>query len=92
MTWLNDLFYFLLVPGLVVVAFVLSYRGSARKYKIVKATNTLGEVKYEVWFDYHAIHGSYTWKLEEKFDTEDQANQFIARRFTIREVIREGKL
>lgn len=92
MDWLKDLLYFLFVPGLVLFAALLLYRGDRQGYKIVKETNTLGESRYEVWFEYYSIHGTHGWRHEETFDTEEQANQFIARQFKTREVIREGKL
>lgn len=92
MSWLNDILLFLIFPGLVILAAILAHKGSKRSYKIVKETNTLGESRYEVWFEYYTIHGLHGWTLEEKFDTEEQANEFIARQHKIREVIREGKL
>lgn len=92
MNWLTDLFYFLAVPGLVVLVSILVYRGDKQGYKIIKETNTLGEIHYEVWFEYYSIHGSHGWRHEKTFDTEEQADQFIARQFKTREVIREGKL
>lgn len=92
MDWLKDLFYFLFVPGLIVVAMLLAHRGHKRGYKIIKETNTLGESRYEVWFEYYTVHGLHGWTLEQKFDTEELANEFIARQYKIREVVREGKL
>jgi hypothetical protein len=92
MDWLRDLLYFLFVPGLIIVAVLLAHRGNKQGYKIVKETNTLGESRYEVWFEYYTIHGCHGWLLKEKFDTEEQADEFIARQHKIREVIREGKL
>lgn len=89
---MNDILLFFLVPGLVIVAALLLHRGNKQSYKIVKETNTLGESRYEVWFEYYTVHGLHGWQLEEKFDTEEQANQFIAKQHTIREIIREGKL
>ena len=92
MTWLNDLLLFLFFPGVVVVAFLLAHRGNKQGYKIIKETNTLGESRYEVWFEYYTIHGLHGWTKEETFDTEQQADEFIARQHKIREVVREGKL
>ena len=92
MEWLKDLLYFLFVPGLVVLAALLTYRGSKQGYKIVKETNSLGESRYEVWFEYYNIQGTHGWRHEETFDTEEGADQFIARQHKTREVIREGKL
>jgi len=92
MDWLRDLLYFLFVPGLIIVAFLLAHRGDKQGYKIVKETNTLGESRYEVWFEYYTIHGLHGWTLEETFDTEEQANEFIARQHKTREIIKEGKL
>ena len=92
MTWLNDLFLFLAVPGIVIVAMILTHRGAAQRYKIVKETNTLGEERYEVWFEHYSLHGSKTWLHKETFDTIELADQYIARQFTTRETVREGKL
>lgn len=89
---MSDIFLFFLVPALVIIAAVLSHKGARQKYKIIKETNTLGESRYEVWFEYYTIHGLHGWTLEEKFDTEELANEFIARQHKIREVVREGKL
>lgn len=89
---MSDIFLFFLVPGLVIIAAILTHRGSRQKFKIIKETNTLGESRYEVWFEYYSFHGLHGWLKEETFDTEDQANEFIARQHKIREVIREGKL
>lgn len=89
---MNDILLFFLVPGLVIIAALLLHRGNKQSYKIIKETNTLGESRYEVWFEYYTVHGLHGWTLEEKFDTEEQANQFIARQHKIREVVREGKL
>lgn len=92
MDWLDDLLRFLFVPGLVLIAMVLCYRGAKRKYKIIKETNNLGESRYEVWFEYYSIHGTHGWLHEETFDTEEQANEFVAKQFKTREVIKEGNL
>lgn len=92
MTWLYDIFLFLLVPGLVVVVFLITYRGNRLGYKIVKETNSLGEIKYELWFEYYSIHGTHGWLLENTFDTEEQVNECLARLQKTREVIKEGKL
>ena len=89
---MSDILLFFLVPALVIIAAILAHRGARQKYKIIKETNTLGESRYEVWFEYYTIHGLHGWTLEEKFDTEEQANEFIARQYKIREVVREGKL
>ncbi len=93
MEWITDLLYFLAVPGLVILFFVLTYKGAANHYRIVRVTNTLGEEKYEVYFQYESMDcASRNWRLEETFDTEQLADEFIARQFTIRETVREGKL
>lgn len=92
MQWLHDVSLFLLAPGLVFIAYLITYRGDKLGYKIVKETNSLGEVKYEVWFEYYNIHGSHGWLKEETFDTEQQADEFLARQHKTREVVREGKL
>jgi len=92
MQWLHDVSLFLLAPGLVFIAFLITYRGDKRGYKIVKETNSLGEIRYEVWFEYYSIHGSHGWLHEQTFDTEQQADEFLARQHKTREVIREGKL
>lgn len=92
MDWLKDLFLFLFVPGLVIFAILLSHRGPKRRYKIVKETNSLGEEKYEVWFEYRNHYSNRVWHLEKTFDTEDLANEFVARQHTTRETIKEGTL
>ena len=92
MNWLNDVLYFLTFPALVLLFALVSYRGSAVKYKIVRETNSLGEVRYEVWFDYPTFVSKYSWRLEAEFDTEKLANDFIARRSKTRETVKEGTL
>ena len=92
MTWVNDVLHFLLVPGLVIFAMILTHKGDKQNYKIIKETNSLGESRYEVWFEYYTVHGCHGWRMEEKFDTEEQANEFLARQHKIRETVREGKL
>lgn len=92
MAWLNDLLLFLAVPGIVIFAAVISYRGPARQYKIVRETNTLGEKRYEVWFEYQRWCSKNTWRLEETFDTLEQADQHIARQSKTRQTVREGSL
>lgn len=92
MTWLTDFLLFLFVPGLVVFAAVISYQGTARQYKIVQETNTLGETRYEVWFEYQRWCSKNTWQLEETFDTLEQADQHISRQSKTRQTVREGSL
>lgn len=92
MEWYHDLFLFLFVPSVVVVAFLLSYRGDTKSYKIVKETNRLGETCFEIWFEYQSIQGTHGWRLEKTFDTEEAAVRFIDQQQKTREVIREGKL
>lgn len=92
MAWLNDFLLFLFVPGLVVFAAVISYRGPAQQYKIVQETNTLGEKRYEVWFEYQRWCSKNTWRLEETFDNLEQADQHIARQSKTRQTVREGSL
>lgn len=92
MEWYHDLFLFLFVPGLVVLFFLLTYRGDKQAYKIVKETNRLGESRFEIWFEYHSIQGTNGWRLEKTFDTEEEAIQFIDKQQKTREVIKEGKL
>jgi hypothetical protein len=90
---MTDLLYFLLVPVTVMLIAILTYRGAANNYKIVRVTNTLGEEKYEVYFQYESMDCvSRNWRLEETFRTEQQADEFIARQFQKRETVREGKL
>jgi hypothetical protein len=90
---LMDLLYFLSIPAIVVLFAVLTWRGAANNYRIVRVTNTIGEEKYEVYFQYESMDcASRNWRLEETFETEQQADEFIARQFTIRETVREGKL
>lgn len=92
MNWINDVVLFLLAPGLVLIVALLTYRGPKQGYKIVKETNSLGESRYEVWFEYYSIQGSHGWLHEQTFDTQEAADQFIARQHKIREVVKEGKL
>lgn len=92
MNFLNNLFLFLLVPGCMVCLAILSHRGAARRYKIVKETDSLGTNKYEVWFEHYTVHGCNGWIHKETFDTEELADQFIARHSKIREIIKEGSL
>lgn len=91
MNWLNDFLLFLFVPGLVIFAAIISYQGPVRQYKIVRETNTLDEKKYEVWFEYQRWCSKNTWQLEETFETEQEANEYVARQCKIREVVSEGK-
>jgi len=92
--WLNDVYLFLLAPCLMIFAAVLtSHQPNPKQYRIVKETNTLGEERFEVWFNYPALFlVQRTWRLEEKFDTEQLADEYIARRFKVRELVREGQL
>jgi hypothetical protein len=93
MEWANDLLLFLFFPAIVVLAAILTYKGAANNYKIVRVTNTLGEEKYEVYFQYERFDCSgCNWRLEETFETEQLADEFIARQYQKREVVREGKL
>jgi hypothetical protein len=93
MEWAMDLLYFLFFPAIVVLFAILTWRGAANNYKIVRVTNTLGEEKYEVYFQYERMDCSgLNWRLEETFPTEREADEFIARQFTKRETVREGKL
>lgn len=87
-----DFLYFLSVPVLIFLIGVFTFRGHKRSYKIVRETNSLGESNYEVWFEYYSLQGTHGWLLEKTFETEEQANEFIASQHKIREVIREGKL
>lgn len=90
---MTDILLFLSIPCLVIVFGLLTWRGAGKAYKIVRVTNTLGEEKYEVYFQYESRDfTSCNWRLEETFETEQQANEFIARQFQTREVVREGKL
>ena len=91
MQFLETFLQFISIPALLLVVSLIAYRGEARGYKIVKETNTLGEEKFEVWIRYKAVH-KRCWRKELTCDTENEANQFIARLFTIRTVIREGGL
>jgi len=93
MEWIKDLSYFLFFPAMIVLIAILTYRGAANNYKIVRVTNSLGEQKFEVYFQYERMDCSgLNWRLEETFETEQLADEFIARQFSKREVIREGKL
>jgi hypothetical protein len=93
MEWTKDLALFLFFPAMIVLIAILTYRGAANNYKIVKVTNTLGEEKYEVYFQYESMDCvSRSWRLEETFETAQQADEFIARQYQKRETVREGKL
>jgi hypothetical protein len=93
MEWTKDLMYFLFFPACIALIAILTYRGAANNYKIVRVTNTLGEEKYEVYFQYESMDCvSRNWRLEETFETEQLADQFIARQYQKRETVREGKL
>lgn len=94
MNWLHDLFYFLTVPLLVIFFGVLTFRGhTPKRFKIVRETNSLGEERFEVWFEYSVFPlVNEKWHLEEKFDTEQQANDFIARKSTQKQIIKQGDL
>lgn len=92
MQWLNDVASFLLFPALVLVAVLIAHRGSARKYQIIRETNSLGESCYEVWFEYYSIHGTHGWLHKETFPTQEQAKEFIAQQCKTREVVEQGKL
>lgn len=90
---LMDLLYFLTIPAIIIVVALCTWRGAANNYKIVRVTNTLGEEKYEVYFQYESIDCmGCNWRLEETFESEQLANEFIAKQFTKREVVKEGKL
>lgn len=93
MEWTKDLALFLFFPAAIMLIAILTYRGAANNYRIVKVTNTLGEEKYEVYFQYESadcVHRN--WRLEETFETVQQADEFIARQYQKRETVREGKL
>jgi hypothetical protein len=93
MEWTKDLALFLFFPACIALIAILTYKGAANNYKIVRVTNSLGEQKFEVYFQYERMDCSgLNWRLEETFATEQQADEFIARQFSKREVIREGKL
>lgn len=88
-----DLLYFLSIPAVILLIFIATHRGAANHYRIVRVTNTLGEEKFEVYFQYESMDCvNRNWRLEETFDTAQLADEFIARQFTIRETVREGKL
>jgi hypothetical protein len=93
MEWTKDLALFLFFPACIALIAILTYRGAANNYKIVKVTNTLGEEKYEVYFQYESMDCvSRNWRLEETFETVQQADEFIAKQYQKRETVREGKL
>ncbi len=90
MQWLNDVWLFFTVPALVIIYSLMFGRGRLPKnYKIVRESNTLGEQKYEVWFDYPGI-GALTWRCEGEFESEQAADEFIARQFKLREIVKQG--
>jgi len=93
MEWIKDLALFLFFPAFIILIAILTYKGAANNYKIVRVTNTLGEEKYEVYFQYERMDCSgLNWRLEETFETEQLADEFIARQYQKREIVREGKL
>lgn len=93
MEWTKDLALFLFFPACIALIAILTYRGAANSYKIVRVTNTLGEEKYEVYFQYESADCvNRNWRLEKTFETEHEADEFIARQSTVREIVREGKL
>lgn len=95
MDLLKDLGLFFLVPGIVVLWAVLCHRGDEPcNYKIIRETNSLGEMRYEVWFEYAVFFWNpHTWCLKEIFDTEQLAMEFVARQKNKkREVLKQGQL
>ncbi len=87
-----DLLYFHFVPTLLFFGvFFFTWRGSEKAYKIIKETNSLGEEKFEVWFQYESMDcSSRNWCKQERFDTVKEAEDFIARQSKKREVVKEG--
>jgi hypothetical protein len=92
METLELLCYFFAFPALVVLFGILTYRGEPTRYKIIQQTNDLGESSYELWFKYGSLMKTYPWCLEGVFDTEQEAQEFIAKRNVNRKVIQEGNL
>ena len=93
MEWTKDLALFLFFPACVALIAILTYRGAANNYRIVRVTNTLGDEKYEVYFQYESADCvNRNWRLEKTFATEHEADEFIARQYQKRETVREGKL
>jgi nuclear transport factor 2 (NTF2) superfamily protein len=90
---MTDLLYFFAVPIFIIIIFTMLYRGGSKNYKIIKETNTLGESRYEVWFEYESLDcASRNWHKEAEYATLEEADAFIARQFKTRETVREGKL
>lgn len=90
MQWLNDVWLFFTVPALVIIYSLMFGRGRLPKnYKVVRESNTLGEEKYEVWFDYPGL-SSYTWRCEAEFSTLEEANNFILKQSRQREIVTQG--
>lgn len=90
---MTDFLYFFSIPIVILLFALVTWRGAGKAYKIVRVTNTLGEEKYEVYFQYESRDfTSCNWRLEQTFESEQLANEFIARQFQTREVIKEGKL
>ncbi len=86
-----DALYFLAVPFVVLLVALVTWRGSEQSYKIIKETNHLGEEKFEVWFQYESIAcSSRNWCKEQECKTVQEAEDFIARQFKKREVVKEG--
>lgn len=90
MEWLNDVWLFFSLPALFIIYNLIFGRGNlAKNYKIVRESNTLGEEKYEVWFDYPGL--CTPWRREGEFGSEQSVDEFIARQFKLREIIKQGK-
>ncbi len=91
METLTMLLQFLTIPALIVVIALITHKGDPNGYKIIKESNTLGEEKFEVWLRYKSFDNR-CWRKEETFDSEQEANKYIARLFKIRTIVREGGL
>lgn len=94
MQWLSDICLFFAVPTILLAWSVLATHGTVPKsYKIVRESNNLGEERFEVWFHYPSFGlAARDWRMEEKFDRLQDAEDFITRQTKIRETVKEGKL
>lgn len=93
MEWLMDVVYFVSFPVILALAVLITYKGEANHYQIVKVTNGLGDEKFEVYFRYETMDFvSRNWRLEKTFDTKHEAEEFVAQQYTVRETVSKGKL
>lgn len=92
MVWLIDLLYFLTAPLFLLFLAILTFKGqNPKQFKIVKETNSLGEEKYELWFEYPVMpFNPDSWRKEGDFKTVAEADQYIKSLTKTREVVKQG--